>query len=330
MTLAPQTEHHTLHDVRLHDGTVLPALALACTTLGAADGEPVLLLHGSQGSAASWLTPAWAGRMFGPGQPLDAARHHLILPDALGSGQSAKPSDGLGPAFPAYTYGDMVAVLHRLLTEALGIRHLRAVIGFSMGGMHTWLLAGHYPGWMDIAVPMAASPVPMGGRNWLLRRMLCESIRRDPAWQGGRYTTQPPALAWASTFFALASNGGEQALRAQAPDVAAADALLTRRLAAPFTGDANDHLWQWEAARDYDPTPGLDRIRARVLAITSADDERNPPELGVLERELQRVRHGAQHIVPGSPSTGGHGTLAQAALWKAAVADVLKTAPPLD
>jgi homoserine O-acetyltransferase len=316
-----------VNDFRFHTGQVLPALRLHYTTIGAPTGEPVLVLHGTTGSGAGMLGAAFGGELFGPGQPLDARRYYVILPDAIGTGQSSRPSDGLRAAFPAYNYDDMVRAQYRLVTEHLGVRHLRLVIGNSMGGMQTWLWAQNWPRFMDVAVPMAALPVPMSGRNWLLRRLVTDSIRRDPAWQGGAYTTQPRSWQFASVFYNLASNGGNQALMAAAPTRAQADALLNQRLATPLAGDANDHLFQWESSGDYDPSAGLEKIEATVLAINSADDERNPPELGLLEREMRRVRRGSVLIVPASAQTAGHGTTAQARWWKAALAQVLGAAP---
>lgn len=323
----PQRAEWVVSDFRFHTGEVLPALRQAYTTVGDPAGEPVLVLHGTNGSAEALLNPAFAGTLFGPGQPLDARRHFIVLPDAIGTGRSSKPSDGLRTAFPAYNYGDMVRAQHRLLTEHLGIRHLRAIVGYSMGGMHTWLWAQHHPDFMDIAVPMAALPAPMSGRNWLLRRLVIDAIRHDPAWQGGHYTQQPRSLQVASVFYGLATNGGHLGLQQLAPTRAAADALLDQRLRSPFKGDANDHLYQWEASRDYDPEPGLDRITARVLAILSADDERNPPELGVLERAIARIPHAEALVIPTGPDTTGHATLGQARFYAQALAQVLVTAP---
>ena len=316
-----------LRDFRFHTGQVLPELRLHYTTIGDPGGEPVLVLHGTTGSGTGLINPAFAGELFGPGQPLDARRYFIILPDAIGTGQSSKPSDGLRTAFPAYNYDDMVRAQHRLVTEHLGVRHLRLVIGNSMGGMQTWLWAQQWPGMMDVAVPMAALPVPMSGRNWLLRRLVIDSIRRDPAWQGGQYVQQPPSWQFASVFYNLASNGGQQALMAAAPTRAQADALLDQRLKTPLAGDANDHLYQWESSGDYDPSAGLEKIEAVLLAINSADDERNPPELGVLEPALHRVKQGRMLLISASAQTAGHGTTAQARWWKQALADLLASAP---
>ena len=326
---APKQGDWRMRDFRFHTGEVLPELRLHYTTVGEPTGEPVLVLHGTTGSGAGFLTPAFAGELFGPGQPLDASRYYIILPDAIGTGQSSKPSDGLRAKFPRYNYDDMVDAQARLVSEHLGVRHLRLVIGNSMGGMQTWIWAGKYPERMDIAVPMASLPVAMSGRNWMMRRLIIDSIRNDPEWQGGNYTKQPRSAQFASVFYATATNGGNQALFKAAPSRDKADALLDQRLTATFSGDANDHLFQWESSGDYDPSQWLPAIRATVLAINSADDERNPPELGVLDREIRRVKNGRVLLIPASEQTAGHGTTAQARFWKKELAELLQSAPRL-
>ena len=316
-----------VRDFRFHTGEVLPELRLHYTTLGAPSGEPVLILHGTTGSGAGMLNPRFGGELFGPGQPLDASRYYIILPDAIGAGRSSKPSDGMRMSFPKFNYDDMVAAQYRLVREHLGVRHLRLVLGNSMGGMHTWVWAQKYPHFMDIAAPMASLPTPMSGRNWMMRRLIIDSIRNDPEWMNGNYTKQPRSVQFASVFFAVGTNGGNQALFKAAPTREKADALLNKRLSASFRGDANDHLYLWEASRDYDPSPGLDRIEAALLAINSADDERNPPELGVLDREIKRVKNGRVLLIPGSEQTAGHGTTGQARFWKQELSELLRTAP---
>jgi homoserine O-acetyltransferase len=322
---APREGDWTARDFRFHTGEVMPALRLHYTTIGA--GEPVLVLHGTAGSGAGMLTPAFAGELFGPGQPLDASRYFIILPDAIGAGKSSKPSDGLRAAFPHYNYDDMVAAQYRLVTEGLGIRHLRLVIGNSMGGMHTWIWGVTHPAAMDALVPMASQPTEMSGRNWMLRRMLIDAIRNDPDWNSGNYTAQPRAMKWANAFYGIATSGGTLAYGRLAPTRAAADKLVDERLAAPFTADANDFLYQWDSSRDYNPAPGLERISAALLAINSADDERNPPELGIMERELKRVANGRYYLIPASTETRGHGTTAMAKFWKAQLAEFLQATP---
>lgn len=328
---APQPVEGTwiVKDFKFSTGDVLPELRLHYTTLGDAKNDAVLILHGTTGSGTGMLGANFGGELFGPGQPLDASRHFIILPDALGAGESSKPSDGLRAKFPAYNYDDMVSAQYRLLTEHLKVKHLRVIIGNSMGGMQTWLWAQKYPGMMDVAVPMASMPTEMSGRNWMLRRMLTESIRNDPQWQGGNYIQQPRSLQFASVFYSAATIGGNQGLFKLAPTRDKADALLQQRLTNPFSGDANDHLYQWESSRDYNPAPGLGRISAVVLAINSADDERNPPELGVMEREMKRIKNARLLLIPGSADTFGNGTTAFAKFWKKDLVDLLQVAPRL-
>jgi homoserine O-acetyltransferase len=323
----PQEGSWEAKDFKFNTGDVLPVLRLNYTTVGDPSGEPVLVLHGTTGSAKSMLTPGFAGELFGPGQPLDASRYYIIIPDAIGTGKSSKPSDGLRTAFPRYNYDDMVQAQHRLLTEHLGIKHLRMVVGNSMGGMHSWIWAYKYPGFMDLAVPLASLPTEMSGRNWMMRKLLTEAIVRDPEWNNGQYQTQPQGFKLAYTFFATATNGGDQGLFQLAPTREKADALVEKRLTGPVMGDANDYLYQWGASADYNPAPHLGRIQAQVLAINSSDDERNPQELGLLEREMAHVKNGRSYWIPGGPATVGHGTTMIAKLWKAQLTQALASAP---
>ncbi|MFN7085739.1 MAG: alpha/beta fold hydrolase [Burkholderiales bacterium] len=323
----PRQGEWVARDFRFHTGEVFAELKLHYRTIGEPTGEPVLVLHGTAGSGASMLTRDFADELFGAGQPLDTRRYYIILPDALGTGQSAKPSDGLRTKFPRYNYDDMVLAQYRLVTEGLGVKHLRLVIGNSMGGMQAWIWGTRYPDMMDALVPMACLPVAMSGRNWMLRRMLTQAIRNDPEWNNGDYTAQPRNMQRHLLYFALATNGGNQALYRQAPNAAKADELIAKRLAAPFRGDANNVLYQWESSYDYDPSPGLDRIQAAVLAINAADDERNPPELGVMDREMKRIRNGRYLLLPASADTRGHGTTGMARLYKQELAQLLQQAP---
>ena len=314
-------------DFRLHDGTVMPEVRLHYITLGDPAGKPVLVLHGTAGTGEGMLAPGFGGVLFGEGQPLDARAYFIILPDALGAGKSAKPSDGMRARFPHYNYDDMVEAHHRLLTEGLGVRHARLVIGNSMGGMHAWTWGVAHPEFMDALVPMAAQPTAMSARNWMTRRIMMETIRQDPAWNNGEYTAQPPSLRLAGVFFGIATSGGTLGYQSLAPTREKADRLVDARLNAPVTADANDFLYQFDAARDYDPSPGLERIQAAVLAINAADDERNPPETGMMEQALKRVKNGRVLLIPASADTRGHGTTGMAAFWKEDLRAFLATVP---
>jgi homoserine O-acetyltransferase len=323
---APNQGEWIARDFRFHTGEVLPELRLHYTTVGAPSGEPVLILHGSTGAGTNMLNANFAGELFGPGQPLDASRYFIILPDALGAGKSSKPSDGLRTRFPKYTYDDIVQAQYRLVTEHLGVRHLRLVLGTSAGGMQTWLWGVTYPDFMDALVPLASQPVEVAGRNWITRRMLIDAIRNDPEWNGGNYTKQPRSLQAAQVYFSMATSGGTQALYKAAPTQDKADQLVNERLAQRSSVDANDVIYQYEASRGYSPAPKLESIKARLLAINSADDERNPPELGILEREIKRVKNGRYVLIPGSEETRGHGTTSMAKLWKQHLPELLQPA----
>lgn len=323
----PREGTWTARDFRFHTGEVMAEVRMAYRTIGDPKGEPVIVLHGTAGSSAGMLTPGFAGELFGPGQPLDAGKYFIILPDAIGHGKSSKPSDGLKTTFPKYNYDDMVAGQYRLVTEGLGVKHARLVIGNSMGGMHTWIWGVTYPGFMDALAPMASQPTPMAARNWMMRRLIIDTIRNDPDYNGGNYTSQPKSMKAAAVFFAIATNGGTLAWQKQAPTRAAADKILDARLAEPFPADANDYLYSWESSGDYDPSAGLERIAARLLVINAADDERNPPETGLTEAAVKRVKNGRIHLIPASTETRGHGTTGNAKFYAAALRELLEQAP---
>ena len=317
-------------DFRFHTGEVTPELRIHYTTVGEPSGQPVLILHGTTQSGAALLSPAFAGELFGAGQPLDASKYYIILPDSIGHGKSTKPSDGLRAKFPLYNYDDMVVAQYRLATEGLGLHHLRLVLGNSMGGMQTWIWGVKYPDFIDALVPMASQPSEMSSRNWMMRRLIIDSIRNDPEWNNGNYTAQPRSARFASVFYGIATAGGTLAYQKLAPTREMADKLLNERLAAPFPLDANDVLYMWDASRDYNPSPDLEHIKAVVLAINSADDERNPPETGIMEKELKRIKNARLYLIPTSEDTRGHLTTGFAKFWKQRVQDLLSTAPRLD
>jgi len=314
-------------DFKFHTGETMAELRLHYTTVGDPSGEPVLLLHGTGQSGTALLTPTFAGELFGAGQPLDASKYYIILPDAVGHGKSSKPSDGMKTAFPKYNYDDMVDAHYRLVTEGLGIKRLRLVMGNSMGGMHTWIWGTKHPTLMDALVPMASQPTEMAARNWMLRRMMIETIRNDPDYNGGNYTAQPRMMKYAIVAYGLASNGGTLAYQMQTPTAEKADKMVNDRLAAPITADANDYLYQWESSRGYNPAPALERIEAPLLAINAADDERNPPETGLTEAAMKRVKSGRLFLIPASAETRGHGTTGNPKLYRKELQDFLQSVP---
>jgi homoserine O-acetyltransferase/O-succinyltransferase len=328
---APVEGDFALPDFKFRSGPTLPALRIHFRTLGQPqrDGQgvvrnAVLILHGTTGSGAQFLRPEFAGELFGAGQPLDAARFFLILPDGIGHGQSGRPSDGLHAGFPRYGYLDMVEAEYRLLTEGLGVNHARLIMGTSMGGMHTWLWGERHPDFMDALMPLASLPTEIAGRNRVWRRLIIDAIRHDPAWQGGAYNTQPPSLRTAAEMLFFMSSNPVLRQR-EAPTLARADAGLDAFVAAVLkTGDANDFLYALEASSDYDPGPNLEKIQVPLVAVNSADDLINPPELGILEREIRRVPHGRAVVLPLSDQTRGHGTHTLAALWKDQLEALLK------
>ncbi len=323
---APKEADWIAKDFTFHSGETMD-LRVHYTTVGDPSGMPVLMLHGTTGSGIGLLTPAFAGQLFGPGQALDATKYFVILPDAIGHGKSSKPSDGLRAKFPQYNYDDMVAAQYRLVTEGLGIRHLRLVMGNSMGGMHTWIWGVRHPEFMDALVPMASQPTAMSSRNWMLRRLITETIRRDPDWNNGNYATQPKGAQFASVFYGIATAGGTLAYQKQAPTRELADKVVDDRLNAPFAGDANDVLYQWASSGDYNPAPGLEKIQAPLLAINAADDERNPPETGLMDNALKRVKGGKLYLIPASEDTRGHSTTGFAKFYAKQVSDFMQTAP---
>jgi len=324
-----------VHDFVFDSGERLPELRLHYLTLGAPHrgsaghvDNAVLVLHGTTGSGRAFLGDNFAGVLFGRGQLLDAERHFLILPDGIGHGGSSKPSDGLHARFPRYGYRDMVRAHHLLLTEGLHVDHLRLVMGTSMGGMHTWLWGETYPDFMDALMPLASLPVQIAGRNRMMRRMVIDAIRNDPQWRGGEYASEPRGLASAVYTLLFMVSSPLQWQRA-APTREAADRFFDEQVQRRLEGaDANDMLYQFDASRDYDPGPELETIRAPLVAINSADDQVNPPELGILEREVRRVKRGRAVVLPISDLTRGHGTHSLPALWKGYLEELLQESDP--
>jgi homoserine O-acetyltransferase len=331
----PTEGNFILKKFRFRSGEMLPDLRMHYRTLGmpARDAQgvvrnAVLILHGTGGSGAQFIRPEFAGELFASGGLLDATRHFIILPDGIGHGQSSKPSDGLRGHFPHYGYLDMMAAQYRLLTEGLGVNHLRLVMGTSMGGMQTWLWGERHPEFMDALMPLASLPTQISGRNRVWRRIVIDAIRNDPGWRGGSYSVQPQGLRIAEEMLYFV--GSNPILRyQQMPTLARSDATLDDAIGASLkTNDANDVLYQIEASRDYDPGPDLEKIRVPLVAVNSADDLINPPELGILEREIRRVPKGRAVVLPLGPDTRGHGTHTIAAVWKQYLEGLLAASTP--
>jgi homoserine O-acetyltransferase len=320
-----------VHNFAFRSGESLPEVKLHYTTLGKpvkdASGKTtnaVLILHGTGGTGHQFLAPYFAGDLFNPGQLLDASRYYIVLVDGVGHGKSSKPSDGMHARFPSYDYDDMVALHYKLLTDGLGVNHLRLIFGTSMGCMHSWVWGETYPDFMDALMPMACLPVQIAGRNRMWRKMVIDGIRKDPDWKGGEYTTQPlNGLRIAEDFLIIA---GSAPVRMQKtyPTRDAADKYVEEYFSRPVTIDANDLLYQVNASRNYDPSPGLEKIKAQVMYINSADDFINPPGLRIAEREIKRVKNGKFVLIPESAETFGHGTHTHAAIWKQYLQEVLE------
>lgn len=328
---APVEGDVVLRDFRFASGETLPELRLHYRTFGTlvrdAEGtatNAVLILHGTGGSGAQFIRPEFSERLFAVGGLLDATKYYLVLPDGIGHGASSKPSDGLRARFPAYGYRDMIDAQHRLLTEGLGVDHLRLVMGTSMGGMHSWLWGQLHPRFMDALMPLASLPGQISGRNRAWRRVIIDVVRNDPAWQGGDYVEQPPLSSRVATQMIWLMSSNAVLRQAQMPTLAEADTLLDMPgTLAKTPVDVNDLLYQIEASRDYDPAPGLERIVAPLVAVNFADDLINPPELGILERGIVEVARGEAVVIASSEATCGHGTHTVAEVWEPYLSELL-------
>jgi homoserine O-acetyltransferase/O-succinyltransferase len=328
---APTPGDYKVKDFQFKSGEKLPEVKLHYYTLGTAQKDAsgkvrnaVLILHGTGGSGKQFLTPNFGGVLFGPGQLLDASKYFIILPDNIGHGESSKPSDGMHMRFPHYEYDDMIELQYRLLTEGLGVNHLRLVMGTSMGGMHSWLWAEQHPDFMDAAMPLASQPVEIAGRNRMMRRMVMDDIRNSPDWNNGEYKQQPWGLAPAQQILLIM---GSAPLRMQKdePTRQQADDFLEKFVAARVKAtDANDMLYYFDASRNYNPEPQLEKIICALTAVNSADDQINPPELKIIDRDIVRVKNGKYVLLPITDETRGHGTHSWPAIWGNHLAELLQ------
>jgi homoserine O-acetyltransferase len=329
----PQEGDYVIRDFHFKSGQTLSELRLHYVTFGkpARDAagrvtNAVLILHGTTGSGRQFLVPQFAGVLFGPGQLLDTSRYFVVIPDNVGHGKSSKPSDGMHARFPSYDYDDMVALQHELLEKGLGINHLRLVLGTSMGCMHSWVWGETYPDFMDALMPLACLPVQIAGRNRIWRKMVIDGIRQDPDWKNGDYTTEPRAGLQIAADLLLIIGGGPIEMQKNFPTRDAADKHLedfTKRMTANL--DATDLLYAVSASWNYDPSPQLEKISVPVMFVNTADDFINPPELGIAEREIKRVKKGRFVLIPVSDQTHGHGTHTWAAVWQQYLKELLET-----
>jgi homoserine O-acetyltransferase len=336
-----QESDYVIHDFHFHSGETLLKLNMHYTTLGKPERDAngrttnaVLILHGTSGTGHQFLVPQFAGVLFGPGQLLDINHYYIVLPDNIGTGKSSKPSDGMHAHFPQYDYADMMAAQHDLVVHGLGVNHLRLVMGTSMGCMHSWMWGETYPDDMDAIMALACLPVEIAGRNRMWRKMLMDGIRFDPAWKGGDYTSEPvDGLRQAMSLFVIVTSA-PLVMQKSYPTRQAADEFVDRYMADRLktiqngTLDANDLWYAFNASRDYDPSPGLEKIKVPMMFINSADDFINPPELGIAEQEIRRVRRGRFVLIPASDQTHGHGTHTWAALWQQYLKELMEEPRP--
>ena len=334
--IAPREGDYLVRNFHFQSGETMPEVRIHYTTLGkplkderGRTTNAVLVLHGTGGTGSGLLLPIFAGVLFSPGQLLDAGKYFIILPDNVGHGKSSKPSDGMHAHFPRYDYTDMVALQHELVEKGLGVDHLRLVMGTSMGCMHTWMWGETYPGQMDALMPLACQNVALAGRNRLWRKMIIDGIRQDPDWQNGEYKTQPRAALQLAADFLMIAGSAPLHMQQDMPSREAVDQYLEatrKRISANL--DANDFLYAVESSRNYDPSPRLEAIQAPVMFINSADDFINPPELGLAEREIKRVKQGKFVLLPASQNTFGHGTHTHAAVWQQYLQELLQESQP--
>jgi homoserine O-acetyltransferase len=330
----PLEDDYVIHDFHFVSGETLPELRIHYTYLGRpkkdAQGRvtnAVLIMHGTGGSGRSLINERFSGVLFGKGQLLDAEKYYIILPDGIGHGKSSRPSDGLRTRFPQYSYQDMVAAQYALVTKGLEVNHLRLVMGTSMGCMHTFMWAEAYPDFMDALMPLACLPVQIAGRNRVWRDLTMEAIRNDPQWMKGDYVTQPVSGMRTAASLLLIAGSAPIQMQISLPTRDAADEFAQKYIQRQLEDlDANDFLYQVNASRDYDPSAGLEKIKAPLLQINSGDDFINPPELGIAEREIKRVKGGRFVLLPASDQTHGHGTHTWAAVWQQYLAQLLETA----
>jgi len=328
----PVEGDYVIDNFQFKSGENLAKLNLHYTTIGkltyGQDGKvnnAVLIMHGTTGSGSGFLSPLFAGNLFGPGQLLDANKYFIILTDDIGHGKSSKPSNGMHMKFPKYNYDDMVLANYKLLTEHLKVDHLRLVMGTSMGGMHTWVWGYTYPDFMDALMPLASLPVEIAGRNRIQRKMAINLIEMDKEWKDGEYSVQPKEGLTGAILAMMFMVSSPLQWQLRAPTREAAELMMDKMVARYLSVlDANDMIYAFDASRDYNPAPHLTKIIAPLFAINSADDQVNPPELGLMEKEITKVKNGKYILLPITDKTSGHGTHSNPTIWGKYLEELLK------
>jgi len=329
----PAEGDYVIDNFQFESGESLAKLNLHYTTIGkltygtdSKANNAVLIMHGTTGTGTGFLSPLFAGNLFGPGQLLDANKYFIILTDDIGHGKSSKPSDGMHMKFPKYNYDDMVLANYKLLTEHLKVDHLRLVMGTSMGGMHTWVWGYTYPEFMDALMPLASLPVEIAGRNRIQRKMAINLIEMDKEWKGGEYTVQPKEGLTGAILSMMFMVSSPLQWQLKAPTRETAELMMDKMVSRYLSIlDANDMIYAFDASRDYNPAPYLTKIIAPLYAINSADDQVNPPELGVMEKEITKVKNGKYILLPITDKTSGHGTHSNPTIWGKYLEELLKT-----
>jgi len=320
-----------LRNFSFADGESLPELKIHYTTLGAphrnAAGEidnAVMVLHGTGGTGQQFLRPQFADELYGAGEPLDIRKYWIILPDNIGHGKSSKPSDGLRMKFPKYDYVDMIEAQHRMLTEGLGVKHMRLIMGTSMGCMHSFMWGEMYPDFASALMPLACEPIEIAGLNRMWRQLVIDGIEKDPAWNGGNYVKQPQQGLRTAESILFIAGGAPLNLQKAYPTRAAAQAYVEQRVENGMTDlDANDMIYQFDSSRNYNPWPNLEKITAPMMWVNSADDFINPRNLDVPQKAVKRMKNAQFRLIPESAGTHGHGTHTWAKFWKADLSALL-------
>ena len=328
----PAEGDYFISNFKFESGEQLDQLKLHYTTIGNPTKDKkgkinnaVLIMHGTTGNGSGFLSDQFAGNLFGKGQLLDASKYFIILTDDIGHGKSSKPSDGLKMKFPKYNYDDMVLANYKLLTEHLEVDHLRLVMGTSMGGMHTWVWGYTYPDFMDALMPLASLPVEIAGRNRIQRKMAIKLIEMDAEWKGGDYVEQPKQGMTGAILSLMFMVSSPLQWQKNTPTRESAEIMMDKTLNRYLSIlDANDLIYAFDSSRDYNPQPYLSKIKAPLLAINSADDQVNPPELGLMEREIKNVKNGKFILLPITDKTAGHGTHSNPKIWGMYLQELLK------